>query len=253
MFKKSVQNVEVGNLVTIKNYPAGHGYNRFVSYVPELAPVSLIDRRGVKRLIRAMICTATVEPDSELYKKLYEEAIKIPDCGDPEFMASKIILVDKKFMKLPNKQQLALLNIEFEKALDLTDGLAGIKSQMDCFERTSLEQQIGAEISTIELFGKRVFKRATRKAERLLRSSEFKATRGLHREYVKSIKAAKKAVTNNKSSVLESVEIDDMAATTAEDTNVKTKTKKEKFSALREMTRDNKPAKGIEPEPEGAC
>lgn len=237
LFRKEVQSVEVGNLVNIKGYPAGEGYYRFVSLVPELAPVVLIDNRGVRRAIRSMICTATVPTGSELYNKLLEECAKKEDCQDPQLLASKIILVSKEFMKLPNKQQLALLNIEFEKTLSLGEGLSNISKEIPEYSKTSVEQQIGADLATIEIYGKRVFKKATKKATKITRKCELKAGKVLHKEYVKSVKAAARMEKEEakKESVLESAATDENAKQKKKHVKIKDK-KPQSFDTLKSMT-----------------
>jgi hypothetical protein len=184
--KRKVQPVQVGNLVTVKGYAAGDGVNMFVSLVPDLAPITIQNKKGNRAPINAMICTAVIPEGSPLSDKLLAECEKSTHYGDAEMLSRKIILVDSKFMALPNKQQLALLNIENEKALTLADGYAsGVPAE---YEKTSLEQQLGADVSTIEIYGAHTFKVATKKAARVIRKSELKACKGLHRAYVKSMK-----------------------------------------------------------------
>ena len=84
-------------------------------------------------------------------------------------------------MKLSNKKQLALLEIENEKvrceAMDPDSNVVSI---------------IQAEINTIEKFGKMVTFGAMNKARKFRERSEKKATRGLHRSYKKDLKLEKK-------------------------------------------------------------
>ena len=168
-----MKNLKVTKLAVIKGYEGGKKGNLLAIYTDRIVPVSVADPKGNERDIEVLICTASIND-----AKTKETLEKYLDATTP---ANKIIIVSSKFMKLNNKKQLALLELENEKvrceAMDPDSNIAST---------------IQSEINTIEKFGKRTTFGALNKARKFREKSEKKASKGLHRAYLKDLKLEKK-------------------------------------------------------------
>lgn len=165
-------NVNIEKLVSIKNYDAGVNGNLLVVSEDEVKPISIVGHKGESKDVQVLLCTAKVET-KELQDELSEHV-------DEETSCNRVIVVSKKFLKLRNKKQLALLQIENSRA--------SIRNQ-----KTNVDGVISGEIDSIEKYGKWCTYRAVNKARRVREKSTKKATRWLHHDYKKDCKAEQKA------------------------------------------------------------
>jgi hypothetical protein len=168
-----MKNLNVTKLAVIKNYEAGKKGNLLAIYTDKIVPISVINAKDQEKDIEVLICTATIADE-----KTKETLEKYLDATTP---ANKIIVVSSKFMKLSNKKQLALLELENSKV------------RFEANEPDSnVASLIQAEVTVIEKFGKMVTFGALNKARKFREKSEKKATKGLHRAYKKDMKLEKK-------------------------------------------------------------
>ena len=159
-------NINVKKLATIKNYQAGTNGNLLVVIQESVTPVSIIGHKSVEKQIEVLLCTATIK-DKALQDELSEHV-------DANTRCNKVIVVSNKFMKLRNKKQLALLEIENARA--------------NVTQETNVDGIIVGEASSIEKFGKWCTYRAVNKARKVREKSTKKATKWLHRDYKKDCK-----------------------------------------------------------------
>ena len=173
MFNKSKKTVSapitINGVTAIKNYTPDLANGRcYVSQVEDLTVILGMnpkDCRGVKR----MIATATIN-DPDLSLKF----------GD------HVIIVDKAFMKLPNKQQLILINIENEKLLGV-DSRYTINTT-DGIDIDNVLIDASAKINTMEEFGVRKVNRAIAKKTKFSLKSEDRMGRYMHKAATKNAK-----------------------------------------------------------------
>lgn len=169
-------NVDIKKLVTINNYEAGVDGNLLVVAEDNVTPVSIIGHKGVPKDIAVLLCTAKIKD-----KSLQDE---LADYTDENTACNRVIVVSKKFLKLSNKKQLALLQIENSRA----------KTDPD----TNIDGVIAGEVDAIEKFGKWTTYRAVTKARKVRERSTKKATRWLHNDYKKDCKVAAKTANATK-------------------------------------------------------
>ena len=181
--------VTLRNLVTIEGYAAGREKRPFVSVVDRLEIAHAETGFGKKKsktvAVSALICTATIPATAtELRTLLSEKADKLSSIP-----TNNIIVVSKKFLKLPKKQQLVLLEIEYRK-------LAGDKDTLTFntdLQKTNLNRDINADVSAITKYGKSNFVKATAKAKKLVRSGELELGCALRKDEKHAAKMIKKS------------------------------------------------------------
>lgn len=165
-------NINVSNLISIKNYNAGVNGNLLVVAQDKVQPVSFIGHKGKDKFVDVLLCTAKI---------LDEETIKeIERFVDEKTPANRVIVVSKKFLKMRNKKQLALLTIESTKAA------IGNK------QSTNVDGLILGETEAVEIYGKYATYRAVNKARKVREKSTKKATRWMHHDYKKDCRVAAK-------------------------------------------------------------
>lgn len=162
--------MNISNLVTIKNYPAGKNGNLLVSLDENLKVSETFPSKKGNREVSVMIATAIVRDDAVIN----ELAMK----ADQFTPTNRVIVVNKKFMRLPNKMKLALL-VDQNAKLDLDS--QEIESNVD--------RQVHGEMAAMEGVGILATKFALDTARKTRERSEMWASRGRHREYKKSVKA----------------------------------------------------------------
>ena len=159
--------MKITNLVTIKGYEAGKGGNLLVSLDDQLCQDIAHGKKG--RHVNMMICTAFLKEESPVLMKHV----------DVDTRADRVIVVSKKFMRLGNKKQLALLLRE------------NIANQTESTNSEVCRSE--GNIAAYEAYGKIVAGMAISKADKVIRRSEKKCATGLHHQYKKDARLAKKA------------------------------------------------------------
>lgn len=152
--------MKITKLVTIKNYVVEDRTTMPVVLVEDLE-----ESIGGKSPMKYMICTLHLTSGA----------------GDTEGLPEYVIAVNKKFLRLRNKNQLALIALENEKML---------QSQYD-FE-TNKGVEFAAKAEVIAIYGKYRFNRANKKVTKYEKKSLMKATAGAHRQYKKDLKSIAK-------------------------------------------------------------
>ena len=145
-----MKNLNVEKMVTIKNYEAGKNGNMLVVLVDKLVPITVQGPKGDDRDVEVLLCTATIS-DQAVIDALETKVDSGTSCN-------KIIVVSQKFMKLNNKKQLILLEIENQKVQFMS-------SNEDDNNSAAV---IWAEVNAIEKFGKIAERFAVAKARNLL-------------------------------------------------------------------------------------
>lgn len=163
--------IDVKKIVTINNYDAGVNGNLLVTIQDRVTPVSIIGHKNAEKPIDVLLCTAKIAS-----KALQDELSVLVDANTP---CNKVIVVSNKFMKMSNKKQLALLEIENRR-------------EATTHPSTNMDGQIIGEASSIEKFGKWCTYRAVNKARRVREKSTKKATQWMHSDYKKDCKAVEK-------------------------------------------------------------
>ena len=152
--------MKITKLVTIKNYVVEDR-----TTMPVVLVENLEETIGGKTPMKYMICTLHLTSGA----------------GDTEGLPEYVIAVNKKFLRLRNKNQLALIALENEKML---------QSQYD-FE-TNKGVEFAAKAEVIAIYGKYRFNRANNKITKYEKKSLMKATAGAHRQYKKDLKSIAK-------------------------------------------------------------
>lgn len=152
--------MKITKLVTIKNYVVEDR-----TTMPVVLVENLEETIGGKTPMKYMICTLHLTSGA----------------GDIEGLPEYVIAVNKKFLRLRNKNQLALIALENEKML---------QSQYD-FE-TNKGVEFAAKAEVIAIYGKYRFNRANNKITKYEKKSLMKATAGAHRQYKKDLKSIAK-------------------------------------------------------------
>lgn len=168
-----MMNLDVSKLFQVKNYSAGKEGNMLIFLVDKLTPVTVQNGKGKEVNIQVLICTAKVSKS--------EDRDKIEELVDCETPCTDVILVSKKFKRLSNKVQRALLEVENAKYNTLVARGAD----------TNVDSLIYGEIAAVEKFGKLIGFYAINKADRIRKRSQKKACKGLHRQYKKDCKMLK--------------------------------------------------------------
>lgn len=162
--------MNISNLVTIKNYDAGKNGNLLVSLDEDLKVSEKFSSKKGDREVKVMIATAFVRD-----KNVLAELAMQTDQFTP---SNRVIVVNKKFMRLPNKMKLALL----------ADQNAKLDLDMDDVE-SNIDRQVHGEMEAMKRVGIIPTKLALDQARKTRERSEMWASRGRHREYKKSMKA----------------------------------------------------------------
>lgn len=162
--------MNISNLVTIKNYDAGKNGNLLVSLDEDLKVSEKFSSKKGDREVKVMIATAFVRD-----KNVLSELAMQTDQFTP---SNRVIVVNKKFMRLPNKMKLALL----------ADQNAKLDLDMDDVE-SNVDRQVHGEMEAMKRVGIIPTKLALDQARKTRERSEMWASRGRHREYKKSMKA----------------------------------------------------------------
>ena len=152
--------MKISKVVTIKNYEAED-----TTMMPVVLVENLEESIGGKCAMKYMICTLHLTNAS----------------GDTEGLPDYVIAVNKKFLKLRNKNQLALIALENEKRL---------QSQYSFETNKGVVSAAKAEVIT--MYGKFRFNRATGKSEKFEKKALSKVTAGAHRQYKKDLKSIQK-------------------------------------------------------------
>lgn len=173
MFNKSKKTaptqITINGTASIKNYtPNPATGNMFVCEVPDLTIITSLnpkDQRGIKKLI----VTATIN-DPDVSTKF----------GD------HVIVVDHRFAKISNKDQLALVNFENEK-------LTGVDSRFtsnfaDGMDADQTLTEESARLNTAEQYGVRRTNRALEKAQHFSKKSEDRMGKYLYKAHKKESK-----------------------------------------------------------------
>lgn len=174
MFKKTVkelQKLTINNIISVDGYQAGLDGNMYIAQVENLTLVKGVNTKKPNQGVKALIATAKLPLESEASKKY----------------GSRIILVDKKFSKLPKKQKLALVEIENQKLRQLDTRFAA-NYNVDEVASTNLDRQVTAELVAMEKYGYRNVKRAMIKNGRLMLKTEKPIGKLLYKNNKKQMK-----------------------------------------------------------------
>lgn len=151
MKKKEVAKLNLSNIVSIDGYESGRDGNLYVSQVDDLTLFKGFkdeNKNGVKMLI----ATARISKASKL-NAMY---------------GNFIIVIDKKFNKLPKKQKLALLSIENNKIKNKID--ERLKTNYDSNDDSPAgfngDNELSAMLRTMEEFGYNRTRKAVKKANK---------------------------------------------------------------------------------------
>lgn len=166
-----MRKVKIDTLVTIKNYAAGQNGAMLVALDENLSIEGMYGKKGDKK-INLLICTAMVD------KADAEALVQYVDDVTP---TSRVILVSKKFLRLRNTTQLALLEIQNSAMQVVTP-------------ETSETRRLYGEYCAIERFGKIEVAIARRKEQTVKNKSLNKATRGVHQAHVKELRKERTTV-----------------------------------------------------------
>jgi len=191
------QNTQINltNLVNIEGYAAGQGAHPFVSVVDRLEIAHAVTGKKDKDIaVSALICAANIPDDATELLAILKERI----VGGSVTPLKTIIIVSKKFLKLPKKQQLVLLEMEYRKIVPNEN--IEINSQVP---RLKLARAVGGDVSAIQLFGKFAFKRATAKARKTLLKGELALGGALRKDSKRAEKLVKKANKKGLTSVFD--------------------------------------------------
>lgn len=180
--------VKINNLVSIKGYDAGKNMNRLVS----LQDDSTFDAYPVKCRI------PFIKKQINIYESLLitaveldvDSASKIADRVDLVTPYNEILIISKKFTKLPKKEQLALLN-KYNAFLNVHGALSFVASENQSIRHA----QVRAEIETVTKYGARVCKSAFRKDEKVKERVVMRVGKAYRKDY----KNSKKAVNETES------------------------------------------------------
>ena len=159
----------LNNFVVIKGYEAGKGGNMLVSLDENLLILdnAIIDYKGRQKSVTTLICTAIIKDE-----KVIDSIAEMVDQDTP---ANRVIVVSKKFTKLPKKRQLALLEIQ--------NSAIALESK---FDTSNMSRRAYGEICAIERYGKLAVRCAVKKERKVLDKSIAKASKGLHWGYKKN-------------------------------------------------------------------
>ena len=165
--------MKLTNMISIKGYNAGKEGNMLISLDTQLrvGDCSFISPKGQEKHVECMICTATVDLPED--QNILEELV------DDDTPCNKVIVVNKQFLKLSNKKQLALLEIQ--------NAMLEVETP-----QTNVSRRSYGEIAAIEKYGKIAVRTAIKKERKEAHRSIFKAATGLHRQYKKDVKQEKK-------------------------------------------------------------
>lgn len=174
MFKKTVkelQKLTINNIISVDGYQAGVDGNMYIAQVENLVLVVGMNPKKPMQGVKALAATAKLPMGSDAEKKY----------------GNRIILVDKKFSRLPKKQRLALIEIENQK---LRQWDTRFTSNTDGNEivSTNLDRTITAELVAMEKFGYRHVKRAVMKNGRLMLKTEKPIGKMLYKNFKKQVK-----------------------------------------------------------------
>lgn len=174
MFKKSeIGKISVTNICAIEGYTFEEGVNLRIAMVDRLAVVKGFNPKK-NDSVEALIATATIY-----------------DNYDAEKYGRNVIVVSKKFTKLPKKQQLALIAIENAKAAPLQARFD--TNTDDSLVGTEQAYAVTAELIAIEEFGFRTVKNALGKEIKLIRQGEKSVGGYMHSEFKRAAKVIAKA------------------------------------------------------------
>jgi len=163
--------MNITNLVNIKKYPAGKNGNMLVSLDEKLAVNEKFSGpKGDERSVSVMIATAFVRDKATI--------AEIRERVDDFTPFDRIIVVNKKFMRLPSKMQLALLEEQ------------NAKLELDSEEvESNIDRQVHGEMAAMEKIGVIPTKLAMKSARKTREHSEVWASRGRHRAYKRQERA----------------------------------------------------------------
>lgn len=199
--------IVIDNLIQIVGWESGVEGRPMVSVVDELVILTATSTKGKKAKeksfpIKSLICTANVPKNTELYKRLQ----KAQGAG----FVGVVFVVSKQFMKLSNKQQLVLLNLEYADLLQKENlgypeefGQSLKKSTNTKFtfpsntDSIDEETDVIASLYTMSKFGVRNYKKAVSKANRCIYRSEKAAGKLMYKNNKKYQKAMAKGTVKD--------------------------------------------------------
>lgn len=173
MTKKGYSSIQINNIISIEGYEAGKGRNKHVAMVEDLVIFKSLNSKKTNQGVRSLIVSVRV--------------------SDPEFIikyGKEIIVVSKKFTKLPKKQKLALLEIENQQFYEADQRF--ISNLGEDVASTSKDREISAHLVASEKYGFRHVRKALKKQQRVMLKSEAPLAKGLYKNYKKSNKKNEK-------------------------------------------------------------
>ncbi len=178
MFKsrKEVSKLTIDNIIHVEGYEAG-GKNMFVAQVDDLVLFTGFNAKKPGQGVRALVVTAKIPPKNEAFEKY----------------GSKIIVVDKRFNKLPKKQRLALLEIENQKLQPIDTRLNSNVEAKDILS-TNADRKIAAELMAMEKYGHRPTARAITKNNKRMVKSEKVVGKQLFKNMKKTVKGKSSSI-----------------------------------------------------------
>jgi len=170
--------ITINNLYTPEGYKPDKDSRPYISVQEgDLVIINSISPKKEKKTVKALICCATVPDSNQSFIDTY---------------GNNIFLVSSKFKKLPNKQQLALLEIEISKINGRQAASAKYPFTAgfgDAVTATNVDKAIAADLDAIEKYGYRTVRVAKKKANNIIMRSERFTGRLMHKNFVKAGKA----------------------------------------------------------------
>ena len=164
--------MKLTNIVSIKGYDAGKNGNMLVGLDENLVlDTTYTNPKGTRqREIKPYICTAEISAESA---KMLRSKYGV----DANTYCDRIIVVNKGFMRLFNKTQLALLARQNGKENYEHAGA----------NETDVDRQVAGDVRCLQVAGKLVGNHAMKKADKRIHKQANKAARGYHRAYKKGV------------------------------------------------------------------
>lgn len=152
--KKEYAKIEISNVVSVEGYESGARGNMHVAKVDDLVIFKGLNAKKSNQGVRSLLVTVKIPKNSEVALKY----------------GTEMIVISKKFTKLPKKQQLALLEIENQIFNNVDSRF--ISNMGADIVSTSKDKEISAQLLAAEKYGYRAVKKAVIKQHRLVIKTE---------------------------------------------------------------------------------
>lgn len=170
--KKEYAKIEINNVVSVEGYESGTNGNMHVAKVDDLVIFKGLNAKKTNQGVRSLLVTVRIPKNTEVASKYGNE----------------MIVISKKFTKLPKKQQLVLLEIE-NQIFNKVDSRF-ISNMGDGIEGTSKDREISAQLLAAEKYGYRAVKKAVLKQHKLVIKTEKPIAKYLYKANKKGKKKA---------------------------------------------------------------